>query len=256
MELAFSKDLSISVFFPAYNDAETIGGLIRDALAALPSVANVYEVLAVNDGSSDDTAHILDDLEKELSHFRVIHHPENLGYGSALRTGFAESEMDLIFYTDGDGQYDVRELVNLRPLMSERVSVVNGFKKSRADKTHRKLIGNLYSTIAQFLFTLPIRDVDCDFRLIRRDAIRQIELTSTSGVICVELVKKLSSPGNSFVEAPVTHFERKHGRSQFFTIGRVSKTILDFFILWLKLVVFSFEKRRKQPVEPRTLSNE
>lgn len=228
---------SISVFFPAYNDERTIASLVQDALAVLPTLTDDYEVIVVNDGSTDTTPAVLNELARTLPHLKVIHHPCNKGYGAALRTGFSHASKDLIFYTDGDGQYDVRELTTLHLLMADTADVVNGYKMKRADKRRRKVVGAVYNRLARLLFQLPIRDVDCDFRLMRRRAVQQVELASSSGVICVELARKLHAAGCVFAEVPVHHYLRIHGHSQFFTTRRVARTAFDFFILWWKLVI-------------------
>jgi glycosyltransferase involved in cell wall biosynthesis len=227
---------SISVFFPAYNDAETISSLVSDALAVLSSLADDYEVIVVNDGSTDATAAVLDELARKEPRLRVVHHGVNRGYGGALRTGFESARKELIFYTDGDGQYDVRELLSLYPLLAPGVDAVNGFKVKRADGLRRRLLGAAYNRLAHVLFTVPVRDVDCDFRLIRASAARRIALTSSGGAVCVEMVHRLAKAGCVFAEVPVNHYPRAHGRSQFFTARRVARTALDFLLLWLRLV--------------------
>jgi glycosyltransferase involved in cell wall biosynthesis len=231
------KNNSISIFFPAYNDAKTIGGLVRDSFEALPKLTDDHEVIVINDGSRDDTAAILDGLSKKYDKLRVIHHPWNMGYGAALKTGFGNATKDLIFYTDGDGQYDVKEISKLVPLIADDIDVVNGYKLNREDDRRRIILGYIYNFLAQILFRLPIRDVDCDFRLIRRKAFEKIKLESHSGFICVEMVHKMRKSGCRFAEAPVTHYLREHGSSQFFTIGRVLRTACDFIIFWVKLVL-------------------
>lgn len=228
-----NRQNSISVFFPVYNDQATIAALVQDALSVLPSLTDDYEVIMVNDGSTDDSGHIANELARTLTHVRVIHHGENRGYGAALKTGFEQTTKDLIFYTDGDGQYDVRELVLLVPLMTDLVDVVNGHKIKRQDNRIRRVSGALYNNIARCLFRLPIRDVDCDFRLIRREAMERILLAKSSGAVCVELVRKLSLAGCVFREVPVHHHPRRHGKSQFFTPGRVAQTIFDFCAIWI-----------------------
>lgn len=232
---------SISVFFPVFNDAGTIASLVSDALAVLPSLTDDYEVVLINDGSTDGTPAIVGELALTLPHVRVVNHERNQGYGAALRSGFRHARKDLIFYTDGDAQYDVRELLHLHSLMRNDVDVVNGYKRKRADRRRRKVLGAVYNRLARILFRLPVRDVDCDFRLIRRRAVQQINLNSSSGVICVELVRKLHVAGCVFAETPVQHKPRVYGESQFFTFGRVSKTVLDFFALWVNLVVLRRE---------------
>jgi glycosyltransferase involved in cell wall biosynthesis len=226
----------ISVFFPAYNDEGSIARLVREAFAILPQFTDDYEVIVVNDGSSDGTAAVLDKLARSMPRLRVVHHPRNCGYGGALRSGFEHAAKDLVFYTDGDGQYDVREMARLVPLMTEAVDVVNGYKIKRSDNRRRIVLGAIYKFLARRMFSLPIRDVDCDFRLMRRAAIQSIALFSSSGVICTEMIYKLHRAGFRFAETPVHHYPRPHGQSQFFTLRRVARTAYDFFELWLKLV--------------------
>lgn len=232
-----SSNSSITVFFPAYNDEESIGALVDDALDILPRLTDDFEILIINDGSTDATLKVLRDYERKSPHVRVISHETNRGYGAALRTGFRMATKELIFYTDGDGQYKMRELLSLHPLLTPFVDVVNGYKRKRADGSHRRLLGAIYNRLAHLLFSLPVRDVDCDFRLLRRSAIDRLDLVSSSGVICVELVHKLRITGSTFVEAPVSHHPRLHGRSQFFTLKRVGRTAFDLLALWLKLVL-------------------
>lgn len=226
---------SISAFFPALNDEGTIAQMVTEALAVLATLSDDYEVIVVNDGSTDGTAAALDALARAEPRLRVIHHPGNRGYGAALASGFRHAGKDLIFYTDGDGQYDVRDLRRLVPLMTSAVDVVNGYKRRRADRGHRVLLGEIYKRLARWLFRLPIRDVDCDFRLLRREAIQRIELVSTSGVVCTEMIYELARAGCRFAEVDVPHFPRRWGHSQFFTFRRVARTAADFLLLWVKL---------------------
>ena len=224
---------SISVFFPVFNDQESIGALVNNALAILPSLTEQYEVLLIDDGSTDESGAIADELARTSEHVRVVHHSRNQGYGAALQTGFQNATGDLIFYTDGDGQYDVLELALLVPLMTDGVDVVNGYKIKRHDNRCRKATGAIYNNLARVLFRLPIRDVDCDFRLLRRSAIERIPLGTSSGAVCVEMVRKLTVAGCVFREVPVHHYPRLHGKSQFFTPRRVARTILDVCVIWI-----------------------
>ncbi|HEX8070231.1 MAG TPA: glycosyltransferase family 2 protein [Pyrinomonadaceae bacterium] len=226
---------SISVFFPAFNDAEAIGPLVRAALELLPALADDYEVIVVNDGSTDATPAVLDELARAEPRVRVVHHARNMGYGAALRSGFRHACKELVFYTDGDGQYDVRELLRLRPLLTQGVDVVNGYKINRSDGWQRRAIGALYNQVVRLFFRIPVRDVDCDFRLLRRRAVAGFDLVSSSGSICVELMHKLGRAGCVFAEVPVHHYPRAHGRSQFFTLRRVGRTASELLALWLKL---------------------
>jgi glycosyltransferase involved in cell wall biosynthesis len=229
---------SLSVFFPAYNDAPSLPGLLQKTFDTLEAHVADYEVIVVNDGSQDKTAQVLDDLRLRYApYLRVVTHPENRGYGVALRSGFAAARKDFVFYTDGDSQYDVAEL----PLLLERVGpatgLVNGYKLERHDPAHRVWIGNVYNFCARLVFRIRIRDIDCDYRLIRRALLEKIHLASTSGTICVELVRKLELSGCGVEEVGVHHYERLYGRSQFFRVRSLFVTFLQLLRLWVRLVV-------------------
>ena len=228
---------SISVFFPCYNDANTIGGLVKRADEVLRTIAGDYEVIVVNDGSTDASGSVLAALERELPCLRVVTHPRNRGYGGALRSGFAHATRDLIFYTDGDGQYDVGELPLLLMLLTDDTHVANGMKMARQDPPHRVFFGNLHKFVTRWMFWLPVSDVDCDFRLIRRSVIEAITLESNSGSICVELVKKAQRAGAQFREVSVHHYSRQHGESQFFRPRRILRTYADLARMWVALIL-------------------
>jgi glycosyltransferase involved in cell wall biosynthesis len=245
---AIRSDCGISVFFPAFNDAVSIETLVGVALKILPRLTNDYEVIVVNDGSTDATAAVLERLTRTHANVRIIHHERNLGYGAALQTGFRQAKKELVFYTDGDGQYDVSELPMLHRLLTDEVDIVNGYKLKRSDNIRRKLLGAIYNQTARFLFRLPIRDVDCDFRLLRRKCIQELEIHSTTGAVCVELVSKLHRAGCVFVETPVHHHPRIHGDSQFFTFRRVLDTAVDFSRLWWRMATTNNDRNvRSQP---------
>jgi glycosyltransferase involved in cell wall biosynthesis len=237
---------SITVFFPAYNDAGTIASMVVLADRTLRRLTDDYEMIVVNDGSRDHTAQVLSELESVYPRLRLIQHTENRGYGSALRTGFANASKEWIFYTDGDAQYDVRELEKLVPLMIDDIDVVNGYKISRSDPLHRIMIGNIYRWMVRLAFGIGIRDVDCDFRLVRRASYDRVRLSSTSGTICVEMIKSFQDAGLRFAEAPVNHYHRAYGKSQFFNFRRLLKTFRDLSALWWRLVIM----RKAQIVHP------
>lgn len=239
------NNYSISVFFPAYNDEGTIASLVLAALETLEELTDDYEVIVVNDGSQDNTARILNRLEKSYPQVRAVHHPQNRGYGGALRTGFASATKDLIFYTDGDAQYDPRELKLLYEQFDETVDLVNGWKLKRHDPVIRIILGKIYQYLIKYTFGLKLRDVDCDFRLMRRSIFDVVHLESNSGVICVELMKKVQNAGFRLREVPVSHYHRLHGRSQFFNYQRLWKVVKGLILLWWKLVVFGQPQTEK-----------
>jgi len=228
---------SLSIFFPAYNDAGTIASLALVAHMTARQVTDEYEVIVVDDGSPDHTGALLDEMAAHFPWLKVVHHPANKGYGGALRSGFATASKELVFYTDGDAQYDPRELVKLYEALSPDVDFVNGYKIGRSDPLHRKIIGKLYHAFVRTLFGLRLRDVDCDFRLMRREVFDKVRLTRSSGVICVELMKKVQDHGFRIAEVPVHHYHRTYGKSQFFNFPRVGRTLVDLMRLWVELVV-------------------
>ena len=228
---------SISAMFPCYNDADTIGGLIDDVYAALEPLTERLEVIVVNDGSRDGSREVLEALAAERPWLRPIHHEVNRGYGGALISGFTAARHDWIFYTDGDAQYDASEAALLVPLATEAVDIVQGYKIGRGDSWYRKVIGRCYHHTVKLLFRLPVRDTDCDFRLFRRQLIVDRPLTSTSGVICVEMMRSFHERGARFVETPVHHFERPHGRSQFFRLPAIARSARQLLGLWWRMMV-------------------
>ena len=240
------------MFFPAYNDSGTIASMVIRAVSAAAELTSDYEVIVVNDGSEDATAQIADELARTYPHVRVIHHPHNRGYGGALQTGIGSATKDLIFYTDGDAQYDPAELKLLWEKMAAGIDLVNGYKISRADPLHRIVIGRLYHHIVSILFGLTLRDVDCDFRLMRRSMFGRVELRQTSGVICLEMMKKIQDAGFRVVEVPVHHYHRAFGKSQFFNFPRIFKTGVGVARLWIELVIVRRHRRaHASPVPAR-----
>jgi glycosyltransferase involved in cell wall biosynthesis len=227
---------SISAFFPAYNDAGTIASMVVVADRTLRELTDDYEIIIVNDGSPDHTADILDDLAARYPHLRVVTHPQNRGYGGALRSGFAHATKELVFYTDGDAQYDPRELTLLLDALRPEVDLVNGYKIERHDPLHRIVIGRLYHHTVRTLFRLRMRDVDCDFRLLRRRMFEQVELAEDSGIICLELMTKVHQAGFRIVEVPVHHYHRAYGKSQFFNFRRLARVGRDLGRLWYQLM--------------------
>jgi glycosyltransferase involved in cell wall biosynthesis len=242
-----SRPPSLSVFFPAFNDGGTIASLVIRAVQVAARLTSDFEVIVVNDGSADATREIADELARTYSHVRAIHHPHNRGYGGALRTGFAAATKELIAYTDGDAQYDPAEIEVLWKRLTSDVDVVTGYKISRSDPLHRIIIGRIYHHTVKILFRLRVRDVDCDFRLMRREVFNRVKLERDTGVICLEMMRKIQDAGFRVVEVPVHHYHRTHGRSQFFNVRRVLWTGIDVLKLWVQLVLLG-RGRQNAPV--------
>ncbi len=227
----------LSVFFPAFNDALSLPSLLERTVATLRRVADDYEIIVVNDGSTDNTADVLEQLLQTYSPWlRVVTHDRNQGYGAALRSGLAAATKDFIFYTDGDGQYDPAELELLLAEVTPKTGLVNGYKIHRNDPWHRVVLGCLYNWFARGLFRIRLRDIDCDFRLIRKSVLDPSGLKSTGGTICVEMVRSLELSGAGVVELPVHHYPRAYGRSQFFRVQSLANTFLQLCALFFRLV--------------------
>lgn len=236
---------SLSAVFPAYNDGGSIASMIAAASIAVRQVSDDYEIIVVNDGSADYTATVLEEMGKKYPELKVVQHPENRGYGAALQTGFKTATKDWVFYTDGDSQYNPLELPLLVDALHDGVDVVNGYKLTRNDSLIRAVIGRAYHNFVKLFFGIRIKDVDCDFRLIPRRIINEIELESMSGAICLEMVKKIEDAGYVIAEVPVNHYSRKYGVSQFFVPWRILRTFRRLALLYWKLVVRKEHLRKK-----------
>jgi len=228
--------ISISAFFPCYNDGGTIGSMVVLAFQVLDKICDDYEVLVVDDGSLDHSRDVLLELKKKYVRLRLIFHEKNLGYGGALRSGFKNATKEYVFYTDGDAQYNPLELENLVSKLNDGIHIVNGYKKQRNDPAYRIIIGKIYNYVTKLLFGIKISDIDCDFRLIRRSVFDSIELKYNSGVICIEMVKKMQDAGFCFTEVEISHYFRSYGRSQFFNFKRIFQVGKNIFRLWWDIV--------------------
>lgn len=264
-----NKQISLSIFFPFLNDWGTVGSLVALSIATAEKYTDDWEVIIVDDGSSPknkdalitivntiNQKNALRHLASKLSYLtpnkiRIIYHEKNTGYGGALRDGFKHANKDLVFYTDCDAQYDPREMeLLIEAYIKENlpspgnigirrgeIGMVNGYKIKRNDPWYRTVMGRLYHHTVKYAFKLPIRDTDCDFRLITKKALESIHLHENTGTICTELVKKIDHAGYTILEVPVHHYWRTSGKSQFFNFKRLFATGINLFKLWWKLVV-------------------
>lgn len=202
----------LSVFFPAFDEEANIERTVTDALAVLRDLPlDRFEVVVVDDGSRDSTARVVDVLEATHTEVRAVHHAENLGYGAALRTGFASTRCPWVFFSDGDGQFDLHELERFLAV-AETADVVVGDRVRRADHLGRRLNTWMWGGVVRLCFRIPVHDVDCAFKLISRDVLDRIgPLTSTGAMISTELLARIHAAGIPIVQLGVRHYPRRGG---------------------------------------------
>jgi len=227
---------ALSYFFPAHNEEANLRGLVEEALATLPSLAETFEVVIVDDGSRDATPGIADELAAADPRVRAVHHPRNLGYGAALRTGFGAARHDLIAFTDGDRQFRVADIGRLTARYAEGgADAVVGFRIKRADPLIRTLYAKAYRLANRIFFGLRVTDVDCACKLLRRDALRGINVESGGAFFSAELLIKLRASGRSVVEVGVPHYPRTAGSPTGARPQVVLRAMRDFWLLRLRL---------------------
>ena len=227
----------LSFFFPAHNEAENIEGLVAEALAALPTLAETFEIICIDDGSTDATPRISDHLAASNPVVRVVHHPVNRGYGAALRSGFAASRFELVCFLDGDQQFRVADLGRLldRLAQSDRPDVVVGYRLRRADPLIRLLYARAYRLALRIFYGLRVRDPDCACKLFRRAALADIRLESGGAFLSAELLIKLQRAGHRFAETGVPHYPRPAGSASGANPRVVFRAVRDFWRLRLRL---------------------
>ena len=202
---------SLSVFFPCYNEQDNIRRVCESATKVLGSLGVDYELILVDDGSTDHTPQIVDAIAAADLRVRVIHHPTNAGYGSALQSGFRAATKTLVFYTDSDGQFDLSELPPLLPLMN-RYDIVSCFRLNRREGLNRKFNAWCWTRLVCLLFRMQIKDINCAFKLFKRQMFDDMELWSTGALINAEILARATRHGYSITQVGVHHFPRTRGR--------------------------------------------
>ena len=228
----------LSYFFPAHNEEANLEGLVAEALETLPTLAETFEIIAVDDGSRDGTP----DLAAALAAahpgvVRVVHHPTNLGYGAALRSGFAAARYDLVAFTDGDRQFKVADIGRLtaRLAASDTPDVVVGFRIKRADPLVRTLYARAYRLANRIFFGLKVADVDCACKLFRREALGDLRVESSGAFFSAEMIIKLRAAGRTVVEVGVPHYPRTAGSATGARPQVILRAVRDFWLLRLRM---------------------
>ena len=222
--------VSITVFFPCHNEQANVARVAEQAVAALEGLQADYELIIVDDGSTDTTGKIADELAAGNSRIRVIHHPQNQGYGAALQSGFRAATKELVFYTDGDGQFDVGEMPDLLPLLAE-YDIVSCYRMNRQDNLVRKLNGWLWTQVICLAFSLRIRDVDCAFKLYRRVIFDRIKMESTGALIDTEILARAVRKGYRLTQRGVHHYPRTAGQQTGASLGVILRAFRELWLL-------------------------
>jgi glycosyltransferase involved in cell wall biosynthesis len=222
--------VSLSIFFPCYNEQDAVGELVAKSDYVASRITDDYEIIIVNDGSSDNTAQIADGLCEKYKHLRVVHHEKNSGYGAALQSGFKASTKQLIFYTDGDGQFDIEELPAIMPLINE-CDLVSCYRIKRQDSFIRKLNAFCWGTLVCMLFKMKIRDIDCAFKLYKREIFENIEMHSTGALIDTEILARALKKGYKIKQVGVKHYPRTSGTQTGAKISVILRAFKELFKL-------------------------
>ncbi|HUG48203.1 MAG TPA: glycosyltransferase family 2 protein [Candidatus Limnocylindria bacterium] len=232
-----SRVPALSFFFPVHNEEANLEALVEEALAVLPTLADEFEIIAVDDGSRDRSPQLADRLAEQHAAVRAVHHPRNLGYGAALRSGFAAARHPLVCFLDGDRQFRVADLALLLDRLAgdDRPDVVLGYRLKRADPLVRLLYARAYRLCLRVFFGLRVRDPDCACKLFRRETLEGIRLESGGAFMSAELLIKLRERGRRLVEVGVPHYPRTAGSPTGAKPSVVFRAVKDFWLLRLRL---------------------
>ncbi len=225
---------SLSVFFPCYNEEANVENMVRRSQQILPEIAEKWEIIPVNDGSKDKTGEIIDRLAKEDPNVHPVHHVKNQGYGGAVISGYNAAKYDLVFFTDGDLQFDLREITLLIERLDEG-DLILGFRKNRRDPWNRKLNAYLWGSLVKTLFGFKVKDVDCAFKLIKRRVIDKVQLSAGGAMVSTELLARANQAGFRFVEVGVTHYPRVAGTQTGANLKVILRAFRELFKLYGKI---------------------
>lgn len=229
-----TKLSSVSVVFPAYNEELNIENTVLKAIEVFSKYFEEVEVIPVNDGSSDKTGEIIDRLQQEHPEVHPIHHPQNKGYGGAVKSGLFGGKNDYIFFSDSDGQFDLEEISLLLPLIADH-DIAVGYRSQRADPWHRKLNAFCWGTLVKMLFGIKARDIDCAFKLFKREVIESVTLESDGAMVSTELLAQAGMHNFTLAEVAVSHYPRQAGEQTGANPWVILKAFVELFKLHGKL---------------------
>jgi len=224
---------SLSVFFPAYNEQANITHLLEETFRVMPQFAHRFEVIVINDGSTDQTMDIVQSWQKKYGNLKLVNHQRNQGYGAALKSGFRSVEYEWIFFTDADLQFDLRELADFIPY-TDKYQVILGYRTHRAEGFRRVLNAKLLKFFVDILFRVHVRDIDCAFKLFHRNVIKNLTLESNGAFVSSEMLYKMKKNGIKFKQLPVTHYQRRWGSSTGANLSVILKAMKDAMKIYFK----------------------
>lgn len=225
---------SLSVFYPCFNEAVNIPYFLKQAADFLPQIAEKFEVIVINDGSTDDTKQVVRKFKKQYNWLKLASHKKNKGYGAALKTGFAKSKYEWIFFTDGDLQFDIKQLVKFIEFIKE-YNMIIGYRKNRADGAIRAFNAKLFKIYIDLLFRLHVKDIDCAFKLLKAEKIKALNLISTGAFTTSEFLYKLKKQGEQFKQIPVDHKPRLYGQPTGAKLSVIFKGVWEASCLYFKI---------------------
>ena len=248
-EKAQKRLSSLSLVFPAYNEALNVERAVAEARRVLEKVAERYEIIVVDDGSADDTGKIIERLSKENGQVVPVHHPKNLGYGAAVCSGFAQARFDYVFFTDSDLQFNLDEIERLIEWI-DRFDIVTGYRVKRADPLHRRLNAWAWGTLVRFLFGIKVRDIDCAFKLFHRRVFDIITPTSGGAMVNTEILALATKYGFTIQEVPVSHLPRAQGEQTGANLRVILKAFRELFSMYRRLKSYTAPSVTTAQVKP------
>jgi glycosyltransferase involved in cell wall biosynthesis len=241
---------SLSVILPAFNEEANIRAVVEDAYRTVPKIAPIFEIIVVNDGSKDRTGEICDRLVEELSNVRVVHHPQNRGYGAALKSGIKLARHDLIFFTDADRQFDFKEVAALLE-QADAYHIVAGYRARRQDPPHRLLFAWGWNILVRIVLGVRIRDIDCAFKVFNRHVFDRVQIQSVGAMVNTEIFAQVSRFGMTVKEVPVSHFPRQHGESTGGNVAVILKAFRELIKMRRKVDSIAAVIRRLRRLQAR-----
>lgn len=228
--------MNISVILPIYNEQSIIKKTIQHVRKNIPKYVQHYEIIAVDDGSNDKTPQILKQLKDKYPEIKVVTHRPNKGYGATIQSGIRKAKYAWIFFMDSDLQFNVNDIATFIPY-TKNYDLVVGYRKDRADHKRRIIMSEIYNSIVRILFPVPIRDIDCAFKLMHKETLRELGKLSNSFFVSSEFMIKSTLNGARIKELPVTHLPRTAGKSKV-TMSKILKTIMDLGKIYISTLTF------------------